>query len=62
MEGRMDASFGTTSLAMQKAIRLMETGLVNPEEIVSHRFPLNEIDQAVKAMGDKERNKVIINP
>ena len=41
LEGRMDASFGTTPLAMQKAIRLMEAGLVNTEKIISHRFPLN---------------------
>ncbi len=32
LEGRMDASFGTTPLAMLKAIRLMETGLVDPEQ------------------------------
>ena len=40
LEGRMDASFGTTPLAMQKAIRLMESGLVDPEKIISHRFAL----------------------
>ena len=62
LEGRMDASFGTTSRAMQEAIRLMETGLVNPERIVSHRFPLREIRKAVEVMGRPERNKVIIHP
>jgi threonine dehydrogenase-like Zn-dependent dehydrogenase len=34
LEGRMDASFGTTPLAMARAIRLMESGLVDPEKIV----------------------------
>jgi len=62
MEGRMDASFGTTPLAMTNAIRLMEMGLVNTEEIVSHRFPLSRIDEAVEVMASPERNKVIINP
>ncbi len=62
LEGRMDASFGTTPLAMQRAIRLMETGLVNPEKIVSHRFPLKDIHEAVRMMGQPERNKIIINP
>lgn len=62
LEGRMDASFGTTPLAMQNAIRLMERGLVNPERIVSHRFPLREIDRAIEVMGMHERNKVIVNP
>lgn len=62
LEGRMDASFGTTPLAMLKAIRLMERGLVNPEAIVTHRFGLGDIDEAIRVMGQKERNKVIINP
>ena len=60
LEGRMDASFGTTPLAMQSAIKLMERGLVDPAKIVSHRFPLEKIHDAVAAMGEKERNKVIV--
>jgi L-iditol 2-dehydrogenase len=62
LEGRMDASFGTTPLAMQKAIRLMETGLVDPGKIVSHRFPLSRIHDAVELMGQPGRNKIVINP
>jgi threonine dehydrogenase-like Zn-dependent dehydrogenase len=62
LEGRMDASFGTTPLAMTQAIRLMERGLVDPEKIVSHRFPLTKIRDAVETMGHSERNKVIVNP
>ena len=62
LEGRMDASFGTTPLAMQKAIRLMERGLVDPELIISHRFPLAAIHEAIDVMGRQDRNKVIINP
>ncbi len=62
LEGRMDASFGTTPLAMQRAIRLMEAGLVDPGKIVSHRFALSDIAQAVAVMGQPERNKVMILP
>lgn len=62
LEARMDASFGTTPLAMEKSIRLMERGLVDPEQVISHRFPLSEIHRAVDAMGSPERNKVIIRP
>src|SRR5512133_3751980 len=62
LEGRMDASFGTTPLAMQKSIQLMEAGLVNPERIISHRFPLQQIHQAVEVMSQPERNKVMIQP
>ncbi len=62
LEGRMDASFGTTPLAMQRAIRLMGTGLVDPEKAISHRYPLTQIDLAVAAMASPDRNKVIVNP
>ncbi|NQT27788.1 alcohol dehydrogenase catalytic domain-containing protein [candidate division KSB1 bacterium] len=62
LEGRMDASFGTTPLAMSRAIRLMDSGLVDTEKIISHRFPLSEIHQALKVMGGEERTKVIVNP
>jgi len=62
LEGRMDASFGTTPLAMSRAIRLMEAGLVDTEKTISHRFPLSRIDAAMEVMGMTERNKVIVNP
>jgi L-iditol 2-dehydrogenase len=62
LEGRMDASFGTTPRAMQKAIRLMERGLVDPERIISHRFPLAQIHAAIDAMEQPDRNKVMIHP
>lgn len=62
LEGRMDASFGTTPLAMARAIRLMETGLIDLDKIISHRFPLAKIQEAMDVMGGPERNKVIINP
>lgn len=62
LEARMDASFGTTPLAMQKAIRLMERGLVDPEKVISHRFKLEDIHKAVEVMASAQRNKIIINP
>jgi L-iditol 2-dehydrogenase len=60
LEGRMDASFGTTPVAMAHSIRLMERGLVNPEEIISHRFRLEQIHEATQVMGTPEKNKVMI--
>jgi len=62
LEGRMDASFGTTPVAMAHAIRLMARGLVDPEKIVSHRFPLAEIDKALEVQALPDRNKIIIHP
>jgi L-iditol 2-dehydrogenase len=62
LEGRMDASFGTTTLAMMQSIRLMETGLVDTEQLISHRFPLSRIHDALAVMQAPERAKVIVNP
>lgn len=62
LEGRMDASFGTTPLAMHRALKLMECGLVDSEKIITHRFPLSKIHDAVDCMASGERNKVIVNP
>ncbi|HEY3289364.1 MAG TPA: alcohol dehydrogenase catalytic domain-containing protein [Anaerolineae bacterium] len=62
LEGRMDASFGTNPLAMSRAIRLMERGLVDTSKIISHRFPLERIKEALETMGTPDRNKIVINP
>jgi threonine dehydrogenase-like Zn-dependent dehydrogenase len=62
LEARMDASFGTTPLAMEKAIRLMERGLLDPEQVITHRFPLSEVHQAVEVMASGQKNKVILHP
>ena len=47
----MDSSFSTNPLAMESAIRLIERGVVNPEKVISHRFPLAEIGKAIEVMG-----------
>jgi len=62
LEARMDSSFSTNPLAMENSIRLMARGLVNPEKVISHRFPLSQIEKAVETMASGQRNKVVINP
>jgi threonine dehydrogenase-like Zn-dependent dehydrogenase len=62
LEARMDSSFSTNPLAMENAIRLMARDLVNPEKVISHRFPLSQIQKAIETMGSPQRNKVIVNP
>lgn len=62
METRMDSSFGTNPESISQAIRLMERGLVDPEQIITHRFPLTKLQDAVQTMSTRERNKVMINP
>ena len=53
LEGRMDASFGTTPLAMIKAIRLMETRLVDPEKMNEFEAYLKEEKQEVSEWLDE---------
>ena len=62
LEARMDASFGTTPLAMQNAVKLMAGGKVDPEAIVTHRFGLEKIHEAIETMARPDRNKIVINP
>lgn len=62
LESRMDASFSTTPLAMSKAIRLMESGLVDPEKIISHRYALEKLPEAIGVMENSARNKIVIKP
>jgi len=62
LEAPMAASFGTTPLAMEKAIMLMERGLIDPELVISHRFPLIQIQKAIEIMASPGRNKIILNP
>lgn len=62
LEARMDASFGVTAYAMQYGLRLIERGVIDPEQIISHRIPLKEIHRAIEVMGTPDRNKVVIHP
>lgn len=40
----------------------METGLIDIEQVIAHRFPLSEIHTALTVMDSPDRNKVIIHP
>jgi L-iditol 2-dehydrogenase len=45
-----------------RAIRLVESGLVDVRSLVTHRFPLEEFDKAFSAAQRREGLKVIIEP
>ena len=62
LETRMDSSFSVTPLSMINAIRIIERGLVDPRRIITHRFPLTKINEAMEVMGGANRNKVMIFP
>ena len=60
IETRMDASFSVTPLSMVQSIRLQQRGLIDAERIISHTFPLEQLEGAMAAMDRPERNKVMI--
>ncbi len=61
-ETRVDASFSVYPRVMQRSIRLMEKGFVDPNKIITHKFKLDDINEAMTTMKTAERVKIIINP
>ncbi len=61
LEARMDSSFGTTTTSMIKAIKLLESGLVDISKLITHRFPLAKIHEAINLMESPNRSKIIVN-
>jgi alcohol dehydrogenase len=56
--------FANVQPFMWEGLRLMERGVLNPEEYFSHEFKLDNIDQAFKTFFDKSDNamKMLIRP
>jgi len=61
-ETRVDASFSVYPKVMQQSIDLMESKIIDPSKIITHRYPLEEIFEGMNIMNSKERIKIIINP
>ena len=61
-ETRIDASFSVYPRVMQQSIRLMEKGIVDSSKIITHRFSLDDIKEAMNTMKLSERIKIIVNP
>ncbi|MBN2152274.1 MAG: alcohol dehydrogenase catalytic domain-containing protein [Candidatus Lokiarchaeota archaeon] len=62
LETRMDASFSVYPRVMQQSIRLQEKGFVDAGKIITHRFPLDRIDDGMAMMQQEERVKVVVTP
>ncbi|MHC4714474.1 MAG: zinc-dependent alcohol dehydrogenase [Planctomycetota bacterium] len=60
LESVIEASFSTTPISMMNAVILMERGVIDPTEVVSHTFPLDKIHEAFDVMDSPERGKVLI--
>ncbi|MHA2392662.1 MAG: zinc-dependent alcohol dehydrogenase, partial [Promethearchaeota archaeon] len=61
-ETRVDASFSVYPRVMQRSIRLMEKGIVDPNKIITHQFKLDDINKAMDTIKKPNRVKIIINP
>lgn len=46
----------------EDAIQLMASGAIKPSAIISHVFPLEKIDEAIKAVKNREAVKAIVKP
>jgi threonine dehydrogenase-like Zn-dependent dehydrogenase len=47
---------------LYQAIRLVQSGRYPFEKLVTHRFPLQQVDEALRAMGSKEAVKAVLVP
>ena len=45
-----------------RAIRLVESGLVDVRSLVTHRFPLTGFEQALEVARKREGLKIILEP
>jgi len=63
-ETRVDASFSITPRTMTKSIRLQEKKIIDAGKIITHKFRLDEIIDAMELLADNNarRIKIIIKP
>jgi L-iditol 2-dehydrogenase len=55
-------SHGCVPRHHEMAIKLLERGLVRVEPLITHRFPLDQINQAFQTMESKQGMKIIVKP
>ncbi|MCR4923158.1 MAG: galactitol-1-phosphate 5-dehydrogenase [Lachnospiraceae bacterium] len=58
--GTWNSSFKGQKDDWKKAIELLEKGLIHPEKLISHRFPLQKIDRGFQIMRDKSEDFIKI--
>lgn len=55
-------SHGSVPRHHELAVKLLERGMVRTEPIITHHFPLDEINEAFRAMESQEGMKIIVHP
>ncbi|MFQ5835255.1 MAG: hypothetical protein ACE5HR_04965 [bacterium] len=47
----------------KRSIKLLSTGRIKVKELVTHRFRLDQLDEAIKTyLNDKDRVKIVMKP
>jgi L-iditol 2-dehydrogenase len=55
-------SHGSTPRQHELAVKLLETGKVRAEPIITHHFPLKELHQAFETMESRQGMKIMVRP
>jgi len=61
-EININASYSINPNAMVNAIKLMKKELVNVGELITHRFSLEDLEEAMRLMPEEEHLKIQIHP
>ena len=61
LETNVFSSFSVTPRVFLRSLEMMERGLADPEAIVTHRFPLENLDDAMRAMALDDRVKIMMH-
>lgn len=57
----LHGSWVTSMSNMEKLVELLDRKKIHPSQIITHRFPLNETDEAFKVFASGKTGKVVIN-
>ena len=55
-------SHGSTPRQHAMAVELLERGLIRTDPIITHRFPLSRIHEAIDTMESRQGMKIILHP
>ena len=61
-ELQVTGSFAQKWSAWKRTIRLLRSGQINLQPLITHRYPLTEWKQAFEILNKKEGIKVILDP
>lgn len=61
-EASVTGSHGSTPMQHKQALELIASGRIDVFALITHRFPLSQIDQAFDTVEQRKGLKVIVQP